>query len=392
MMLHPGSPIAPHDLPGAWSLEPAIVIVLGATAVLYARGLAKLRRLTTRDLSGIRLRSTFFLVGWMILALALISPLHSLGSVLFSAHMIQHEILITIAAPLLVLGRPITPFMWSIPRGIRRRAGLVLSSGPVRSSWRLISNPVSALILHAAAIWVWHAPAFYDASVTSEWVHTAQHSSFLITALLFWWSLLGGSHARQKAGIAIISLFVTAVHTSLLGVLLTVSDRPFYLSYNAVAMASWGISPLEDQQLGGIIMWVPASVVYVAAALLLLLRWISRPALVAVALTACTSGGHDAAAALTGGNPDRGHDAIRRYGCQSCHSIPGIRGARSLVGPPLSGVASRSYIGGVLVNNPDNMVAWLRDPPGAAPRTAMPNLGVTEKDARDIAAYLYTLR
>jgi cytochrome c len=95
---------------------------------------------------------------------------------------------------------------------------------------------------------------------------------------------------------------------------------------------------------------------------------------------------------LTGGNPHRGSDAIRRYGCQSCHSIPGIEGANALVGPPLTGIASRSYIAGVLVNNPDNMITWIRNPPAVDNKTAMPNMGVTEKDARDIAAYLYQLR
>jgi cytochrome c2 len=95
---------------------------------------------------------------------------------------------------------------------------------------------------------------------------------------------------------------------------------------------------------------------------------------------------------LTGGNPHRGAEAMRRYGCQSCHSIPGISGANALVGPPLGGIASRSFIAGVLVNNPSNMITWLRNPPAVDSKTAMPNMGVTEKDARDMSAYLYTLR
>ena len=100
----------------------------------------------------------------------------------------------------------------------------------------------------------------------------------------------------------------------------------------------------------------------------------------------------DSVADLTRGHPERGREAMRKYGCQSCHTIPGVTGARALVGPPLEGIAGRSFIGGVLTNSPDNMMAWLRDPPAHAPRTAMPNLGVTEKDARDMTAYLYTLR
>jgi cytochrome c len=94
-----------------------------------------------------------------------------------------------------------------------------------------------------------------------------------------------------------------------------------------------------------------------------------------------------------GGDPDRGLAAIDAYGCGSCHVIPGVRGAaEARVGPPLSGVGTRAYVGGVLPNTPDNLMAWLRDPPAVDPRTAMPNLRVTGPDARDIAAYLYTLR
>jgi cytochrome c1 len=99
-----------------------------------------------------------------------------------------------------------------------------------------------------------------------------------------------------------------------------------------------------------------------------------------------------AAAAITGGDPARGPLLMRKYGCQSCHTIPGVVGADALVGPPLTHMASRSYVAGVLPNAPDNMIRWIRDPRGVDSLTAMPNVGVTESDARHIAAYLYTLR
>jgi cytochrome c len=99
-----------------------------------------------------------------------------------------------------------------------------------------------------------------------------------------------------------------------------------------------------------------------------------------------------AAAEMTGGDPARGRAAVARYGCASCHTIPGIRGADALVGPPLTKIASRTYIAGVLTNSPDNMVRWIQNPPAVDPLTAMPKLGVSEQDARDIASYLYTLR
>jgi cytochrome c len=98
------------------------------------------------------------------------------------------------------------------------------------------------------------------------------------------------------------------------------------------------------------------------------------------------------AATIAHGSPHRGHDLIMQYGCGSCHTIPGVEGANSTVGPPLTGIAQRSFIAGVLTNTPDHMVAWIEDPPRVDSNTAMPNMGVTARDAHDIAAYLYTLR
>ena len=97
------------------------------------------------------------------------------------------------------------------------------------------------------------------------------------------------------------------------------------------------------------------------------------------------------AAAITGGDPHAGQEAVLRYGCGSCHTIPGVTRARGLVGPPLGNFGSRVYVGGVLYNTPENVMSWVKDPPGISPKTAMPNLGVSDRDARDITAYLYTL-
>jgi cytochrome c len=113
-------------------------------------------------------------------------------------------------------------------------------------------------------------------------------------------------------------------------------------------------------------------------------------------LAGCDSGGPSAierkAAEMTGGEPSRGKDVIRRYGCSTCHTIPGVEGARGQVGPSLEGIASRAYLAGKLPNSPANMIKWIREPQDVQPGTAMPELGVTEQDGKDIAAYLYTLR
>ena len=116
--------------------------------------------------------------------------------------------------------------------------------------------------------------------------------------------------------------------------------------------------------------------------------------LLGVGLTACSSqrAVRDEARQLTGGEPDRGLAAIGRYGCAACHTIPGVRGASATVGPPLGGIASRTYLAGQLANSPDNMRRWIQQPQQVERGTAMPNMGVTDDDARDITAYLYTLR
>ena len=409
MLLHAGAPLEPHDLARAWSFEPVVVAALIATTVLYYKGTAAMLSRTTRNTSAIRSSRVLFSIGLLTLIVALVSPLHQLGGVLFSAHMAQHELLMTIAAPFLVLGRPGAPIAWALPSVAKRALSGVATSGAGRSTWRWMSNPIAAWLLHGIAIWLWHVPRFYDASVRSELVHSLQHYSFFATALLFWWSVVRAGRTH-RAGVAIVCLFTTALHTGLLGALLTSIDSPIYTAYDSTL--PWGLTAVEDQQLGGVIMWVPGGIPYLVAALLLLASWLrqagpkaigdrertripvttSRIAVILLILLGGCSADRESVADMTGGYPERGRVAMRKYGCQSCHEIPGVRGARALVGPPLAGIAARSFIGGVLTNSPDNMIAWLKDPPAHAPRTAMPKLGVTDKDARDMTAYLYTLR
>ena len=121
--------------------------------------------------------------------------------------------------------------------------------------------------------------------------------------------------------------------------------------------------------------------------------WTALLLAVAVCAGGCTRGRYyDEARTLTGGEPERGLQAIDRYGCGACHAIPGARGASGTVGPPLKGIALRSYLAGQLTNTPDNMRRWIQQPQHVERGTAMPNMGVTDDDARDITAYLYTLR
>ena len=264
---HAGQPIAPHDIWSAWTWSLAITVPLAATLVLYALGV---RTLWRRAGTGRGVRTTeagAFFVGWLALAVALVSPLHAMGESLFSAHMAQHELLMTIAAPLLVLGRPIVPALFALSPAARRRVTAVTGSGWFRAAWARLTRPGVAWTLHAIAIWGWHIPAAYDATLDSELLHALQHLSFLGTALLFWWTVL--RPAWSTRGLGLISLFTTMLHTGALGAILAVSPRIFYPAY-ATTTQPWGMTPLDDQQLGGLIMWIPGGIAYLVAALAML--------------------------------------------------------------------------------------------------------------------------
>jgi putative membrane protein len=274
--VHDGQPLAPHDLWSAWSFEPAVVIPLALTAWLYLRGISALWQSAGARRGVQPWEVGAFAAGWLILAIALVSPLHQLGGVLFSAHMAQHELLMVAAAPLLVLGRPIVPLLWALPMAWRRTAGAWSAIPPVRGAWEWLTLPLVAWVLHTVAIWLWHAPALYQGTVSSDTIHTLQHVSFLGTALLFWWALLRGRDGRLGRPAAVLYLFTTSVHTSLLGVLLAFSSRLWYPLYGSTT-AVWGLTPLEDQQLAGLIMWVPAGIAYLIAALAIAASWLREP-------------------------------------------------------------------------------------------------------------------
>jgi putative membrane protein len=266
-LAHSGEPLQPDDLASAWEFDPGVVIPLLISALLFARG-TYVQSITSRR------QNVYFWCGWMVLVLALVSPVHALGEVLFSAHMVQHEILMLAAAPLLVLSRPLVTFLFGLPFHWRRALGQCAKAEYVRRIWNFLTEPLTAWSLHAAAIWVWHAPFLFELTLRSELAHTAQHLSFFLTALLFWWALFY-AHGRRSYGSAVFYVFTTAVHTSILGALLTFASRVWYPAYSTTTQA-WGLTPIEDQQIGGLIMWVPAALVYLAAGLGLFAAWLKE--------------------------------------------------------------------------------------------------------------------
>jgi putative membrane protein len=187
--------------------------------------------------------------------------------------MTQHELLMLVAAPLIVLGRPLIAFMWALPLGWSRGLGNWAKAGWVQKTWYALTIPLVAWIVHAVALWSWHIPKLFEAVLYNEWIHTLQHLSFLLSALLFWWALIHGRQGWMGYGAAVLYVFTTSIHSGLLGALLTFSHSVWYPSYIGLT-TSWGLTPIEDQQLGGLIMWIPAGVLYVVAGLALLAGWL----------------------------------------------------------------------------------------------------------------------
>ncbi len=271
-MAHESGPLHPDDLARAWQVEPCAGALLVLSAALYVRGARRPRGVTTTQ-------SACFWSGLAMLALALFSPLHPLGEVLFSAHMAQHEILMLVAAPLLVLSRPMVPMLWGLPLGARRAAGHYSRTAIFQRCWRGLTKPFTAWWIHLVALWAWHAPALFTATLRSEWIHTAQHLSFFLSALLFWWALFHVS-GKTAYGSGVLYIFTTALHSGVLGALLTFAPVVIYPAYSSTAPL-WGLTALEDQQIGGLIMWVPAGVVYMAAGLALFAAWLRNGAVTA---------------------------------------------------------------------------------------------------------------
>jgi cytochrome c oxidase assembly factor CtaG len=254
-----------------WTFDPWIVTPLLVAAGLYAAGSCVLWPRTRSISQPRRWRTLAFVAGWVTLVGALISPLHWLGEHLFTFHMIEHEILMAISAPLLVVAAPIGTWLWSLPQSCRLPVGRLLRRPAIVHCWRWLRTGRNATILHGIAIWAWHIPVLFDAAVTDIVLHRLQHLSFLLTAIVFWWSVL----RNNNPGLAAWHLFVTMLHTSILGALMALAPHVLYEAQTATATA-WGLTPLEDQQLAGIIMWVPAGTIYAGAALALLAVWIRQ--------------------------------------------------------------------------------------------------------------------
>jgi cytochrome c oxidase assembly factor CtaG len=245
---------------------------LAVAAVAYAAGSLRLRRRGARVR---RVEPIAFWSGWIAFMTAVAPPLDHASVLAFSAHMFQHELLMLVGAPLMVAGRPLVPWLWALPAVVRERAASGLQSRVWSRGWQMVTAPLVACGLHALALWIWHAPALYEFAVLHEGVHAFQHATFVGTAVLFWWGLVYGRYGRVAYGASALYVFVTMVHSGVLGAIFALSESPFYRVYRDRAAAA-GVDPGADQQLAGLYMWIPAGFVLTAFGLALVLAWLSE--------------------------------------------------------------------------------------------------------------------
>jgi cytochrome c oxidase assembly factor CtaG len=241
------------ELVGAWGGDAGVLALLLGAAGLYCLGL---RRRTRRPPS--RTRDFAFAGAMLVLVAALTSPIDAAARYLLWVHMAQHLLLVQVAAPLLVVAAPVVTMERALPRSARRAYAGVMRRPSSRMARRMIRNPWFAFFALAATWWGWHLPSLYDAAVRHPVVHAAEHFTLLGAGIVWWACLIGPRRVQPFAGLALA--FATALHLNVLGALITLAPRALYGAYSG----SYGLTALEDQQLGGVLMWATGGFVSLA--------------------------------------------------------------------------------------------------------------------------------
>jgi len=248
-----------------WNWEPSILIGTVLITGLYLYAIGPLRKRYFPEEPVKTGQTVSFLLGIFFMFLSLVSPLDELGdSYLFSAHMVQHLVLTMIGPPLLVIGTP----GWFIKPLVRNKIAFRVA--------KALTYPAVAFVLYNVDFWLWHAPPLYNATLENQNIHILEHLTFIIFGILNWWPMFSQSKdlPRLSIGGQVLYLFLSGMPSVLLGAGLTFSP-PLYAPYIA-APRVWGISAATDQQLGGLIMWVPVSISYIVVMSVLFIRWMQQ--------------------------------------------------------------------------------------------------------------------
>jgi cytochrome c oxidase assembly factor CtaG len=248
-----------------WNWEPSILIGTVLITGLYLYAIGPLRKRYYPDEPVKTGQTVSFLLGMFFMFLSLVSPLDELGdSYLFSAHMVQHLVLTVVGPPLLVIGTP----GWFIKPLVRNKVAFRVA--------KALTYPAVAFVLYNVDFWLWHAPPLYNATLENQNIHILEHLTFIVFGILNWWPIFSQSKdlPRLSIGGQVLYLFLSGMPSVLLGAGLTFSP-PLYAPYIA-APRVWGISAATDQQLGGLIMWVPVSISYIVIMSVLFIRWMQQ--------------------------------------------------------------------------------------------------------------------
>jgi len=245
-----------------------VVLVMLVAATLYARGSSSRPRRPWRDAA--------FAGALLTVATALLSPLDTAADQLFSAHMVQHLLLLVVAAPLFVLAHPVQTISASISGATRRNVLGRRAGRTVLRARRWIRRPAPAWTIATVALWAWHLPTLYQAALEEPLLHAVEHATFLLTAMLVWSVALDVRSGGTLGGLGrCLFLVACAIQSALLGAIVLFAPVVLYPGHGA-GPAAWGLTPLQDQQLAGVLMWVPPSGVYLVAAVLIFVRWMHR--------------------------------------------------------------------------------------------------------------------
>lgn len=258
----------------SWAWRPEIILTLSLAATVHLIGRQRLKRKGSTDLTK-PWRSISYLSGLAILWIALMSPIDVLSDQFFYMHMIQHLLMVMIAAPLLLIANPMPIALWGLPSSLRLEIGRGLRPGSrFRQVVRSVTTPGLVWLYFVAVLVGWHDPRLYGLALRNELVHDLEHLSFLGTAVLFWWHVIGCAphiHRRLSQGVRIGYALSVVPANALTGIAIAFASEPIYEHYTTVPRIG-EMTVLQDQMLSGIIMWIPGSMMYIVAALILIAR------------------------------------------------------------------------------------------------------------------------
>ena len=269
----------------SWDWRIEIIVILAAAGIIFSVGWLRLRNRTRGSNAGNRWRAGatwrpfVYVLGLLILALALMSPIDVLGTQLFTIHMVQHVLLVMIIPPLLLLANPIVFILWGLPTSSRKAVGGWLGpNARPRKIIKAITGVGIVWLAYVIVIWGWHDPLAYSLALRSNIAHDLEHISFFVVAMIFWWHIIGAGpkiHSSLSYGGRFAYAISAIPPIMIAGIVIAFAKEPIYSHYELVPRL-WNISVMEDQRIAGVIMWVPGSMMYIVAALIVVGRWLQK--------------------------------------------------------------------------------------------------------------------